>query len=70
MENRLLSVAANWQTVETGCRRPQPSLQRKCLDDLGLAILAVAQIHVAPAKLVLACGNVDKRLVIVIAQYG
>ena len=40
------------------------------LYDLRLAILAFTQIHIAPAKLVCTGGNVDKRLVIVIAQYG
>ena len=47
-----------------------PLSWRNALQDLRLAILAFAQFHVAPAKLVCAASNIDKRLVIVIAQNG
>src|ERR1035438_6575853 len=47
-----------------------PLSNGNALDDLRLAILAFAQIYVSPAKLVCAGSDVDKRLVIVIAQHG
>src|ERR1017187_7311981 len=47
-----------------------PLSNGNALQDLRLAILAFAQVHVSPAKLVCAGGDVDKRLVIVIAQDG
>src|ERR1035438_3127476 len=41
---------------------------RNALKNLRLAILACTQFHVTPAKLVRSAGDVNKRLVIVIAQ--